>query len=823
MSAGRTLPRTVLVVGAAGGVGESVARLLCSQGWRVIGTCRTATQGQTLLKRGACHQVLRMDLADADSITRAFDQLASQEVTELDALVNCAAITHAGPLEAESIEELRKLFEVNLFAALRVVQLALPFLRAARGCIALIGSSSGAIGLPMLGAYSSSKFALEGMTDALRREMAGQGVPVSLIIPGGIRTPMTEGQRQSADAGLAALDAHLRRRYASLYQQHSQLLLTADRLAVAPERVAEDVLKALTDRNPKPRYFCGIDQQALRVAARLLPDTVWDELLPALVDISAGRWPERRPEQQAPEESSMKQLSSFDALMVFAESSRTPMHVSPFFIYDVSTARNGFVRFKDILRVFEERLSQAPILRQKLVRVPLDLDDPYWADDPDFDIEQHIRHVALPKPGDRRQLSILLARLTAYPMDLSRPAWDAFVIEGLDHVDGVPPGSFGLLLRIHHAAIDGHSGHAVLRAIHDLSATAKSPASAEAREPVQVPTTAQMLTRAYLKLWTKPSKIAKVLVDVVPAMNRVKAVKRENPNEQRPVPKTRFSAKVSSQRVVSLITFDMEGLRAAREVVEGATINDAVMTVVSGAMRRYLDAKGELPTQSMTSIMPMNVRTEAERDKPGNVVSLASLNLHSDIADPLERLRAIHASAFFSKTYHNAVGARVMSNVAESIPAGITSLGARVAGAAGLIDKLPGNTIVTNVPGPQQPLYLAGAKVVEFHAVGALLDGLGLFHAVNSYCGRIAITVLADRRMMPDPAFYEQCVRESYAELRAATETVRPSAERRGASKAKPGSRVSPRTTRAPEVGNAAAAPRRRVSSAGAARKVRHA
>jgi WS/DGAT/MGAT family acyltransferase len=355
-------------------------------------------------------------------------------------------------------------------------------------------------------------------------------------------------------------------------------------------------------------------------------------------------------------------------------------------------------------------------------------------------------------------------------MDLNRPAWDAFVIEGLDNVSGVPKGSFGLFLRIHHAAIDGHSGHAVLRVLHDLSPIAPKPKKLSRKDymPAPLPTTAQMLTRAYFHLIGKPGKIAKVVANAVPAVRRAKSLKREHPGEERSAPLTRFSAKATAHRVVILLNLDMESLRPVRLSVDGATLNDVIVSIISGAMRKYLQSKGELPEQSMTTGMPINIRTEADKDTPGNVVSLASLNMHSDIDDPLQRVHAIHASAIFTKAYHNAIGAHIMSDVAESIPAGITALGTRAASAAGLMDKLPVNTVVTNVPGPQVPFYMAGAKVVEFQCAGIVLDGLGLFHSVNSYCGKFAITVLADRHMMPDPEFYEQCLRDSYDEHIAA-------------------------------------------------------
>ncbi len=753
-----------MVVAASGGVGEAACRLLCAEGYTVIGTCRTAAQAKQLMSRGVCHHVLLMDLQNTATMDRAFRELEGLGIKTLNALVYCAGLMHAKPLELESLDRMRALYEVNVFGALRAVQLALPRLHKSHGRIVLVGSSSGGLGLPLFGAYGSSKFALEGLTDSLRRELIESEVAVSLVIPGGIKTAMTERQVAETDAEMEEMgDSD----YSKLYIRHKTLLDLIELTARSPEQVANYVVKALKDESPKTRYFTGLDQSLLRSMLHLMPDAMVDELLPTVLDFASGniQLDDENNLTLPWKDEAMNQLSSFDALMLFAETKRTPMHVSPFFIYDVSTAPNGAVRFKDILRTFEQKLDHAPILRRKLVRVPLDLDEPYWADDPNFDIEQHIRHVALPKPGDRRQLQILIARLTAYPMDLNQPPWDAYVIEGLDNVSGVPKGSFGLLLRIHHAAIDGHSGHAVLQAIHELSPVSKKPKKlAHPYVPVPIPTTAQMLSRAYVNMLGKPGKIAKMVAHTVPGMRRVQSMKRENPDEHLSAPLTRFSEKVTSHRVILLLNLDMESLRPVRLAVEGATLNDVVVSIVSGAMRRYLDAKGELPEQSMSTAMPVNNRTESEGNLPGNVLTMSMLNMHSNIQDPLERVKAVHSSAVFSKAYSNAIGARVMSEVAESIPAGITALGVRLAGAAGLMDNLPVNTIVTNVPGPQVPLYMAGAKVVEFHAVGILIDGLGLFHSVNSYCGMMAITVLSDREMLPDPEFYEQCFRKSYEE-----------------------------------------------------------
>lgn len=461
-----------------------------------------------------------------------------------------------------------------------------------------------------------------------------------------------------------------------------------------------------------------------------------------------------------------QQLSAFDSLLIYTDNPRTPMHAGPFFIYDASTAPKGKVRFKDILSMFESRVRAAPVLRRKLVRVPLDLDEPYWADDPDFNVEQHINHIALPEPADRRQLCILLARLMAAPLNMNRPPWDAYVIEGLNNVEGVPKGSFGLLLRVHHAAVDGESGHAMLRAIHDQSVHGDEPVAPHNDGVASIPSSVRMLGRAYLHVLGKPQRLVKVLSMVLPAARRAKQVTRDHPDEKRLVPDTRFGGSVSTHRAVLLLNVDLEVLRSARHTVEGVTINDAVVCLIAGAMRRYLAAKRELPAESMSTVMPINVRTESERHASGNVVALTTLNMHSDIADPRERLQAIHSSAVYAKAYQHAIGATVLSDVAQSFPAGLTSRAIRAAAGFGLLEKSPANTLITNIPGPKAPLYMVGAKVIEMHAVGMLMDGIGLFHTVQSYCGRACITVIADLKKMPDPEFYECCLLESYDEIK---------------------------------------------------------
>lgn len=191
----------------------------------------------------------------------------------------------------------------------------------------------------------------------------------------------------------------------------------------------------------------------------------------------------------------MEQLSGMDASFLYFETPYAPMHIGSFMIYDPSTAPGGFVRFKDILANVESRLHLSRAFRQKLMHVPLNLDHPYWIEDTTFDLEFHVRHIALPKPGDWRQLCIQAARLHARALDMSKPPWEMYVIEGLDNVEGAPPGSFAVLTKIHHAMIDGVSGSEIQEFIHDIEADPKVKPEVQPWEPEPEPNPLDLMAR----------------------------------------------------------------------------------------------------------------------------------------------------------------------------------------------------------------------------------------------------------------------------------------------------------------------------------------
>jgi WS/DGAT/MGAT family acyltransferase len=450
------------------------------------------------------------------------------------------------------------------------------------------------------------------------------------------------------------------------------------------------------------------------------------------------------------------------------------MHISGLAIYDQSTAPGGKVRFKEIIENYAIRLRPLPPMTRKLVEVPLNLDHPYWVSDGSYDPEFHIRHLALPKPGDWRQLCILIARLQARPLDRNHPLWEVYVIEGLDKVEGVPKGSFAIFSKTHHAAIDGASGMEITTAIHDLS-----PDYQAGRKPVTIevegePSKFELLARAQLNSIKKPFHFISVARNTVPGMARAyNATRRGELRKVRNVPRTRFNDDVSPHRVFQAISVDLEDVKRIKNAVPGATVNDAALTIVGGALRKYLSEHDELPDESLVAMAPVNVRSDKDKSG-GNIVSALTVLIRTDIEDPMERLAAVHDSTKDAKELTNAIGAKAMTDYSQFIPSMLTAQAARLASRWGLMSRMKPsfNCVVTNVPGPPVPLYCTGARMVANYGTGPILDGLGLFHVISSYCGQFIISATACRDMMPDPDFYRDCLLASFEELNAAAKAI---------------------------------------------------
>jgi diacylglycerol O-acyltransferase len=467
----------------------------------------------------------------------------------------------------------------------------------------------------------------------------------------------------------------------------------------------------------------------------------------------------------------MHQLTGLDASFLYLETPNAPMHIGAIAVYDPSTAPGGFVRFKDILTTIESRLHLARSFRERVVRVPFDLDHPYWINDPDFDLEFHVRHIALPQPGDWRQLCIQAARLHSRPLDLTKPLWEFTVVEGLDNVQGLPEGAFAVVSKVHHAAIDGVSGAEITNVIHDSTPEPNVEPPSRPWVADREPLNLELFARTYANNLRQPFRTARVLARSVEPLARVTAgIARRELRTAGVVPRTRFNAPVSPHRVVDGLSLKLDAVRAIKASVEGATVNDAVLAVVGGGLRKYLQAKDELPGDSMIAMAPVSVRGKDQSGAMGNQISAMLVSLGTHIEDPLTRLRAVNAGTQDSKKLTESIGAKLLSDYSQLYPAALAGLAARMYSRFQLANRVrPAfNCVVTNVPGPRQPLYSGGARLVTQYGTGPVVDGMGLIIPVFSYCGEITISFTSCRDMIPDPAFFAECLRASYEALEEA-------------------------------------------------------
>ncbi len=465
----------------------------------------------------------------------------------------------------------------------------------------------------------------------------------------------------------------------------------------------------------------------------------------------------------------MRQLSATDAYFLYSERWETPNHIGMLQIYDPSQAPGGPVRFPAMLADLRSRLHLARAFREKVVSARLWLDFPYWIDDPDFDLEYHVRHIALPKPGNWQQLCTQAARLHSRILDRSRPLWEMTVIEGLDDIDGVPPGSFAIYFKIHHAAIDGVAGAELLTATHATDPVDPVTPPIELWTPEPAPSGWGLLARAGANNLRRPIQAVRSAIPALPSPRGVlDAIRHPSlPSLLNPVPSTRFNGTVTAHRTMDARSYDLDDLKRIKNAVPGATVNDVALAVVGGALRGYLSEHDELPDASLVAAVPISTRLPGD-EGGGNRISIMTAPLGTHIADPIERVVAIATATRERKERANAVRARALADAAQLIPGALVGVAMRRLAPLIGARRPVANVVVTNVPGPPQPLYAFGARMVSCYGLGPIIDGLGIIHLVGSYAGAFTFSFTACREMVPDPAFYGERIQDAMDELRKA-------------------------------------------------------
>ena len=386
--------------------------------------------------------------------------------------------------------------------------------------------------------------------------------------------------------------------------------------------------------------------------------------------------------------------------------------------------------------------------------------------------------MVLPAPGGWRELREVMAQVVSRPLDRSRPLWEMTYIEGLDTIAGVPPGSIALIGKVHHAAIDGLSGGTMLGVVLDPTPDPGPAPAPLPWQPPRAPGGLDVLAHASVDFLRWPHKAVDLLSATVRSAVKIPFVPHiagaESPPWLYSAPHTSLNVPVSARRVWDCVAIPLGRAKAVKDRVPGITINDVVLAISAGALRRYLLEKHDLPKKSLSAMVPISTREAGARAAMGNRVSAILVNLATDEPDPVRRLQRIHAGASQSKAYHQAIDAPALVDSWQLIPFSLASVAARLYTGARVTGRINPifNCVITNVPGPQTPVYLCGARMVANMGMTPIYDGVGLLITIFSYAGTLTISATSCPEIMPDVDRYVQYVEEALAELEDAL--VRP-------------------------------------------------
>ncbi|MFG2003733.1 wax ester/triacylglycerol synthase family O-acyltransferase [Spirillospora sp. NPDC048911] len=482
----------------------------------------------------------------------------------------------------------------------------------------------------------------------------------------------------------------------------------------------------------------------------------------------------------------MTQLTAMDANFLYAETSTTHVHIAGLGIVDASTCPGGRLTVEAMVELIRERshLAARP-LRQRLAEVPLGLDRPYWEDDPDFDPRRHIFEIALPAPGDDRQLADAVAILHEQPLDRHRPLWELVIVQGLSG------GRTAVYVKVHHAAIDGVMAAETLAALLDLTPEPRD-LPADDQEPARAPGRVSMLSTGLLRTALHPVRSALSMARTAPYLDEIPgvsaipgvglmtqvvqgALRREDmPKALRTsAPPTPFNLPIGRHRSVAYGDVPLAEIKEIRGAL-GGSVNDVVMALCATALRQWLDKRGGLPGAPLAVGVPVSLRKGDDAGDPGNQVSLMAAPLAVHIADPAERYAAVRADMDVVKRRFVASSGSWLRELSGIIPAAVAGTLTRLAMNAlpalqsvPTVSVRPINLIISNVPGPQFPLYICGAKVLGYYPISAISDlSGGLNITVFSYDGRVCVGIVACRDLVPDPSEIIDHLNDGVAELK---------------------------------------------------------
>ncbi len=443
----------------------------------------------------------------------------------------------------------------------------------------------------------------------------------------------------------------------------------------------------------------------------------------------------------------MERLSGLDASFLYMETPQVQMNVAFVTVVDPTDMPGGY-SFGRMLELVDAKVRRKAAFRRRLVEVPLELHHPLWIEDPDFDIIRHIHHVALPQPGTMTELGAMVGRIHSQQLDRSRPLWELWVIEGLEG------GRVALLLKFHHAFVDGVSGAALLMHLLDASQKPTRLGPPDPVEPEEVPRPVELVAHALRSRLTQPKSFFQL------AQRSVKAVRELIDQRKDPehlsvtffeAPPTHFNQSVTARRNLAFARVSLDDVKDIKNAV-GCTVNDVVIGIAGGAFRHYLLGRNALPAQPLTAVCPISVRTNEQENLSDNRVSAMWTHLGTHIEDPVERLRAINTVTNGAKAEFRTMGAHLLQDWAEFAAPTTFSAAVRLYSRLHIANshRPIHNLVLSNVPGPRFPLYFAGARVVAIYPIGPVMEGAGLNLTVMSYLDSVDFSFNVDPTLVPD-------------------------------------------------------------------------
>jgi WS/DGAT/MGAT family acyltransferase len=460
-----------------------------------------------------------------------------------------------------------------------------------------------------------------------------------------------------------------------------------------------------------------------------------------------------------------QKLTPLDASFLHLETPRTHMHIGGVAIFEPSPLGTGRALYEALARAIAPRLDLMPRYRQKLAFVPLSLDTPVWVDDPDFEMSNHLLRAALPKPGGDLELQELIGRVFSRPLDRRRPLWEIYIVEGLRD------GRWALLTKSHHAMVDGISNLELATILLDVEPDPEPdsrPFGVSHWEPEEAPSSMGLLINSLRERVTRPARLLSAARAVAGQPGRLGNALRDTASglvamaDHFGTSSSAINGRTGPSRSYRYSRFPLEDFRTIKAAF-GGTINDIVLAVVAGGLRHFLITRGVDPEdedEALQALCPVSIRDTRERTALGNRLAMLLVKLPTAEADPQRRIAAVRSTVDGLKARKQAVGADFLLNLAGFAPSTLHAMVARAS-----LRQIAFNLIVTNVPGPQFPLYCQGAKLVEVFPIAFLYDGQKLAIAIFSYCGTLNFGYLVDSQGMSDVDVFAECVEEALREL----------------------------------------------------------